>query len=174
MANDNAGTAADDRRARMDFLLRRQRGEPQRSRLGQFLAEMKVTESTLLPLDESDAVAAQLFLAVRSARANEELASAMGLAAADFRSLAERLLSTRPSDEVATVALTNVSELGVLMIAVSALKNVLGDLLDFDRDSVIAAGPELSWGLIAQRVEHDQENTYDLETWGLKAPTDQR
>jgi hypothetical protein len=67
------------------------------------------------------------------------------------------------------VALTNVSELGILKVAAATLKNIFVDLVDFDRDSVITAGPDRSWGLIIQRVEHDQETTYDLESWGLGA-----
>jgi hypothetical protein len=78
------------------------------------------------------------------------------------------LLYQRPRDELALIALSDVEEIGLLEVQLVVLADLAAQILNFDRDSLVAAHTNLDWGLVAQRFEEDHDLVnYQIESWGL-------
>jgi hypothetical protein len=153
------------RKARLNLLLRQREGEAERVRLKRLLVNIPSDEWRLLPLPVSDVASENLFSAVRSARESGRLIAKVALSGSEFEDEFRRVLADWPDSDPVLVALSNVSQIGLLEISLGAVHSIIHELVDFDRDSMIAASKDMSHGAIAQRFEHGQDVSYEIESW---------
>ena len=157
-----------ERAMRLDLIRRKRTGEPARARLLQFLAHLPKDAWQLLPLVESDALSDDFYATVAAVRRNSQLSVRSSLSAAEILDELNRLLAQHSSNEPVLVALSEPSTVGLLEIRAGTLATIAVPLLNFDRDSLIAAGSDLTWGVVAQRFEPGDDIEYQVEFWNLR------
>lgn len=165
METDDDRTSS-QRKARLSLLLRQREGEGERERLKEVLTQFPADEWQILSLSDSDVLSTEILSAVRTARTGGDLLPRGELPDTDFEEEFRRVLAVRPEREPLLIALSRVSQIGILEIKVGTLRSIARQLLDFDRDSMITTSKDVSFGMIAQRFEHTQSVIYELETWG--------
>lgn len=136
------------RRTKLNLLRRQRSGESTRARLAQILEGVSSDAWRLLPLSESDALANQVFLAVGTVRQSGQLMSHLSLSRADFEHEVHRLLTSRVQHEFVLVALSDVQETGIIEVRPSVLADLAPQIIDFDRDSLIATSADMTWVLL--------------------------
>lgn len=162
------GEVSSQRQAKLSLLRRQRSGEPARARLEQIFEAVPNDTWRLLSLPESDALTPQMFSAVSVTRQRGQLAAQLELSRAAFGSEFHRLLMSQPQQELALVALSDVEEIGLVESRLFVLATLGSQILDFDRDSLIATSADMSWGIVAQRFEHEHDDAeYQIESWGL-------
>lgn len=166
MVSDDSQSSSSLRKARLSLLLRQREGEAERIRLKDFLGIVPPDEWRLLSLSDSDVMSAKLFAAVRSARDSGLLLTKIELSASEFEDEFRRVLEHWPEGDPILVALSNVSQIGLLEIRSGVLSGIAHRIIDFDRDSLVAVSKDMSSGVIAQRFEHGRDVCYELESWG--------
>lgn len=164
----DSGEVSSQRHARLNLLRRQSSGQAARTRLGELFEGVPSDAWRILPLSESDALTAQVLSAVSTARQSGHLMAHLDLSRVRFENEVHRLLTSRAQHELVLVALSDVNEIGLIEVRLSALAALAPQIIDFDRDSLIATSADMSWGIVAQRVEHDDEQVeYQAEYWGL-------
>ncbi|HZB32075.1 MAG TPA: hypothetical protein VE465_18100 [Streptosporangiaceae bacterium] len=164
MSDDEATSPT--RKARLNLLLRKQQGTAKRTRLQQILQPLPSGSWRLISLAESDILSESLLNTIRAARDDERLIRKGELTTSEFEAELTRLLTFRHEDEQLLVSLSDVSQVGLIEITVSALRDTASKLIEHDRDSMITTSREFNWGVIAQRLEKSERISYQIEAWG--------
>lgn len=161
----NSENQSGARRERLDFLMRKREGAARREELSNLLTHNNVSPDCLKALDESDDLRQAIKEAARTARRQDELTAATADDHHEIVRLSQAAINEDLSNNTCLVLFTDSDQIGVLEIDPNRLVEAVGQLLEFDEDSLIVTNHGADAGFISQRFECHNSISYQIERW---------
>lgn len=161
----NSENQPEARRKRLDFLMRKREGAARREELSNLLTRNNVPAESLKALDESDELRESIRETARAARRQDELTA---VTTGDYREivrLSQAAINEDLPNSTCLVLFTDSDQVGVVEIDPNRLVEAVGQLLEFDEDSLIVTNREADAGFISQRFESGASISYQIERW---------